>query len=209
MFTLLMRFHGGLATARRAVLLASGDRPVGLMEIGVLILLGIGAAVLTATGELRLQLPGHNIIRVIFPLAMGLALVPRRGSATLVGLGGLGAAAVLMPLVPRGLGLGAVTGMALMGPFVDLALARANSGRAIYLRLALAGLAANLAAFAVRGGARMVGWGFAGHVSAAWWHKAPITYPLFGLLAGLISAAVWFRATAKERDAAVDNDLKP
>jgi hypothetical protein len=66
------------------------------------------------------------------------------------------------------------------------------------VRLALAGLGANLVAFLVRGGAKLISGGaIEGMPLEVWLPWAAITYPAFGLLAGLISAAVWFRATRK------------
>ena len=87
----------------------------------------------------------------------------------------------------------------LTGLLVDLALRGARSGRGIYARLMAAGLAANAAAFLIRAAAKLVlGAGLTGKPLAVWWQHAMVTYAVCGLLAGMISAAVWFRFGAHD-----------
>jgi hypothetical protein len=192
--------HDGLGTARR--LPAVFPTAVGMTaaEVALLLFMGVVTAAVAVWAKLPLGLPGHNILRVIFPMALGLALVPRRGAASLMGLSATITAILIGPGRAAGLGTGAATSLALTGLLVDLALLGAKNGCSIYVRLTLAGLASNLAAMLVRGIAKMsTGGQLDGLPLELWWPRAAITYPLCGILAGLISALVWFRATAREK----------
>lgn len=91
-------------------------------------------------------------------------------------------------------GLGALTSLALTGPLLDAALWRAKRGWRIYLAFATAGLLSNLAALTVRGGVKMAGLDHAlGRPLAVWWMHAAPTYVICGVVAGLLSACVWFQ----------------
>ena len=70
----------------------------------------------------------------------------------------------------------------------------ARRGWRLYLGFILAGLGSNLVAMCFRGGMKALTGDMAGgRPVSEWWHQASFTYPVVGLLAGLISAAVWFR----------------
>ena len=170
--------------------IAVGGQRISARELAVLAVLGACAAVAAAVLTRGLGIPGHNIIRVVFPMALGLALVPRQGAASLMGASGLATAAVLRLLGVPAIGTGALTSLALTGVMVDLSLVGAQRGWSIYFRLGLAGLAANMTAFLVHGGEKII----LGRPLAPWWQLAIITYPACGIVAGLISAAAWFRA---------------
>ena len=192
----VLTVHEGLAgTARLRSLSRPGER-ISAVEFGLLVFLGIAAAGFSGLVKTGLGIPGHNILRVIFPMALGLAVVPRHGAATIMGLSGSAAAAMFLLGGARGFGTGAVTSLVLTGFLLDLALAKARRGPSLYVRLVLAGLAANLAAFLVRGGSKALGGGFPGLPLELWWPKAMVTYAACGALAGLASAAVWFRFAA-------------
>lgn len=195
-----LTIHSRLGGSRRIAAVAALQRASATTaaEWAVLIFMGTAAAALSAWFRLDLGIPGHNIIRVVFPFALGLSLVPRYGAATVMSASGTAAGGLMMSLGARGLGVGAMTSLALTGVLLDSALAGARSGRSIYVRLALAGLAANGIAFAVRLGMKLL----LGQPLASWLPRAVVTYTLCGLIAGLISAAVWFRATWPEPDAA-------
>ena len=170
---------------------------------------GIVAATATAFLELRLRIPGHAIIRAVFPMAFGLAVAPRYMAGTIMGASALVSAMTINTVGLAAVGVGALTSLTLTGPLLDLALWRARRGWRLYLGFALAGLGANLAAFAVRAGTKLAGLDHAaGRPLVAWWPPAIGTYALCGVLAGLISAGVWFqladgrRANAAAEDAA-------
>jgi hypothetical protein len=197
MLAMILRVHQGLSISRRFPLAAPSGEAVSAREFGTLCFLGICAAFVSAFIRLGLGVPGHNIIRVVFPMALGLALVPRRGSASIMGLSGLLAGGVFMLAGARGLGAGAMTSLVLTGLLLELAMLNARTGWQVYLRLALAGVAANLIAFLMRGGVKFVEGGLVtGAPLAVWFPRAVISYPLCGALAGLISAAAWFRFAA-------------
>jgi hypothetical protein len=99
-------------------------------------------------------------------------------------------------------GLGALTSLSLIGPALDLALWRCSNPRFVYLALTTAGVLTNLAAMLVQFAVKSSGAGGSsggGKRLAAWLAQAAITYPLCGALAGLLSAAVWFRWNARQR----------
>src|SRR5262249_48252713 len=158
----VLRVHEGLYVAGRIPSLARADRTVSIAELLALILMGASATVISALGEFQLRIPGHAILRSVFPMALGLAMVPRRmggcvmgGSALLTGM--------LIPLAgSRAMGPGALASLSLTGPLLDLALWSAASGWRLYLGFVVAGLGSNLIAFSVRGGARLLGLGGGG-----------------------------------------------
>jgi hypothetical protein len=45
-----------------------------------------------------------------------------------------------------------------------------------------------------------------GRLAAEWWQQAAFTYPVCGLLAGLLSAAVWFRLRSGRPEPATDDN---
>ncbi len=164
------------------------------LELVILLMAGFLAAAATTLIEFSLRIPGHSIIRAMFPMAFGLAAAPRRGagcvmggstvvSATLFQFGGFG-----------GLGYGAMTSLYATGPFLDIAIRWMKGGRRLYFGLAMAGLASNITAFLVRGGIKYAGADHShGMLLAFWKPRAVFTYPVCGLVAGLFSAWVWFR----------------
>jgi hypothetical protein len=195
--------HEGLRAAGRVPAL-SGAAPISLVEFLTLLLIGAGAAALSiAMADFNLRIPGHAILRAVFPMALGLALVPRQ-------LGGcvMGGSALVTGLLLQGTGVGrtgvgALTSLCLTGPLLDLALWGARSGWRLYLGFVLAGLGSNLVAFAVRAGARLMGLDGGGG-GATWWYTASISYPLCGLAAGLFSALVWFHFRRRTKPPAAE-----
>ena len=199
MRTSTLAIHPGLAGSSRLRLL--GRENEGLSAADVLLLLGAGAAaaVAAALPHYGLKIPGHAIIRAVFPMALGLALAPRRMGGLVMGAGALGSAMVIS-VGGVAIGLGAMTSLVLIGPLLDLALWRTRHGWHLYLGFALAGLGANLVAFAVRGAPKFMGVDHVPRTFAAWLFPAIITYPLCGVLAGLLSALVWFKLHSSDRD---------
>ena len=72
-----------LATSRVPALVTtrSGVRPI---ELVALALAGVTAALLTNLLRLNLGIPGSSIVFATFPIALGLALVPRRGAGAVM-----------------------------------------------------------------------------------------------------------------------------
>ena len=102
-------------------------------------------------------------------------------------------------------GAGSLTSLALTGPLLDLALVGARRGWRLYLGFVLAGIASNLVALGFRGGLKaLTGDMGGGRLMGEWWHQAYLTYPVCGLLAGLLSAAVWFRLRGDRQSTATE-----
>ncbi len=181
---------------RRRLMVRSLSGPrLGAGELAILVGCGFAAAVMSAVADFSFRIPGHAILRAAVPLSLGMALVPRRGagltmgSAAFVGVMGLSLAGV------RGMGFGATTSLMLFGPSLDFAVRRARDGWRLYAAFALAGLVANLGAFLVRGGTKLSGGAGAGlRALQDWLSIAPLSYAACGLVAGLIGAAICFRA---------------
>jgi hypothetical protein len=212
MRTAVLPIHPALADHARLPILAPHWQGAWVAEILFLLGAGVGAALATALLDFGLRIPGHAIIRAVFPMALGLALAPRRMGGMVMGASALGTAWVIQTAGFAALGAGAMTSLALTGPFLDLALWRARpfggaspmshrwEGWRLYLGFAVAGLGSNLAALTVRAGTKLLGLGHLGaRPLAAWWPQAIGTYAVCGLLAGLISALVWFRLAASSQ----------
>jgi hypothetical protein len=198
--SLLFPTREGLRTRSRFQAFVS--ERCGARDLLILAGAGLAAAAATALVDFNWRIPGHAILRTMLPLSLGLALAPRRGSGVvmsgfaglgMVGLGSLGMAVG---------GVGAVTSLLLTGPLLDLASRGTRRGWQIYLSFAAAGLGSNLAAFVVRYAAKSASGGGGGgglggsRTLADWQPQAIFTYAVCGLLAGLIGAAICFRATA-------------
>ena len=196
------------AAGRQSRLSLLADTPgwTGTFELATLLAAGCGAAMATGFLDLGLRIPGHAIIRAVFPMAFGLAAAPRRGAGCVMGGSALASAACIHFGGFASIGVGAVTSLCVTGPLLDLAVCSLRPGRSLWLRLGLAGMMSNTVAFMVRGGVKLAGADHAtGRPFAAWWPQAVWTYLLCGLLAGLLSAAVWFRFQA-DRDSEADRE---
>ena len=189
--------HEGLSEGSRLGRLASPGDQIRTAEFVFLAGCGFVAAVASGYLDFRLRIPGHAILRAVFPMALGLALVPRRGSGTVMGASALLTGLGLQTLFPTGgLSLGALTSLTLTGPLLDLSLRCARGGLRLYAGFALAGMCANLVAFLIRGGAKALGLEHLGaRPLSEWALQAGITYAVCGLLAGLISGVIWFQTT--------------
>jgi hypothetical protein len=185
-----------LASSRVAVWTNPADR-LRFAELGVLVGAGIGAALAVSYLDFGLRIPGHAILRAVFPMALGLSLAPRRLGGMVMSVGAWATILLLQAAGNRGPGVGAMTSLCLTGPCLDAALWRTRSGWPLYLRFALAGGLANLAAFAVRGAGKMSGLeAFTKRPLADWFTTAVWSYSLCGIAAGLLSAGIWFRLRA-------------
>ncbi len=203
--------HPGLKSTTRLRALTSGSEVISGREWLILFLAGGLAAYASVMVEFGLRIPGHAILRVVFPMAVGLALVPRRGAG--LAMGGF---AFLTALGLTGSGIsgeplsfGATTSLTITGPILDWTLRRTNGGWKQYWAFALAGLTSNLIAFAVKASSKAFSNGLLPHKQlAVWFPKAVVTYTICGILAGLISGSVWFYAR-KKQEPITNQDERP
>ena len=183
---------------RRATRLPPIARPdahgVHAAEVVALLLAGAAASLLTNVARFRLGVPGSSIVFAVFPMALGFALVPRRGAGSVMALGALATTSLLWLAGVRLDGVGAQTSLLLTGPFHDLALRAARRGWRLYGAFVLACAASNALAFVVRGSVKLYGFGGGGGGRRfdAWLPQAVWTYATAGVVAGLVSAAAWF-----------------
>lgn len=158
---------------------------------------GILATFAVAFLPLPIRVPGHAILKATLPIVVGVSLAPRLYAGTLAGLSaGISTGALLL------LGIGhlqtaAVAALLAIGPALDLALRTAERGGwSLYLRMAFAGLAANLLAFVVRWGIAWLGVDSVGpHMLKHIGWGTGLSFALCGVLAGLVSAAICFRGS--------------
>lgn len=187
--------HDGLRATTRLGFLTTSQETVQTWEMLVLLGAGVTAAVASMFMDFNLRIPGHAILRVVFPIAAGFAIVPRRGAGSVMGLTALATSLGLRQagFAGDGLSLGAMTSLTATGPLLDWTLRHAKGGWRLYVGFALAGLASNVLALLVRGGAKLFGLEHAGgRPLASWLTQASYTYVLCGLGAGLISGMLWF-----------------
>jgi hypothetical protein len=164
------------------------------IELLILTIAGVSAAAFVAFLPTPIQVPGHAILKAMLPIVCGVALVPHVGAGTISGSAAAITAAIFLLTGMGHLQPAATTSLLLIGPAVDLALRTMQGGGArLYARLALAGLVANLCAFAVR-------WGTA-FLQANTLHPlnfkqmasgAFFSFAACGLIAGLASGVIFF-----------------
>jgi hypothetical protein len=199
----LLTVDDGVRDAARVPSLAPPNAgQVRAAEVVALILAGATAALLTNVVRFRLGIPGSNILFVVFPIALGFALVPRRGAGAVMALGALTTTGVLWLAGVRLDGVGAQTSLLATGPLLDLSLRWARRGWRLYAAFVVACVTSNALAFTVRATAKaygLTGGGAGGgRRFAEWLPQAVWTYALAGLIGGLVSAAAWFHF--RERD---------
>jgi hypothetical protein len=185
----------------------SDELRISATEIACLLGCGMLAAVAVGFGNQIIRgVPGHAILRGVLPMALGLALVPRRSAGMTMSLSaGLTAAVMSWQGVGR-FQPAAILSVVVLGPVLDAALA---GHWWLYARFFAAGAIANLLAFAMRFSMAFLGWqaggggggrgggggtgGGGGQQFMDFWSAALVSFLVCGALAGLVSAAVWFR----------------
>ncbi len=155
-----------------------------------------------------LRVPGHAILRGALPMAMGLALVPRRSAGIIMAVGA-GATSLAMSAAHIGVfPATSMLGVLALGPVLDLALLGQSAGWKLYLRFAAGGAVANLVAFVLRTAGLQLGIESGGHGGGGggngmgggagqltnYGSTALVSFLICGALAGLVSGAAWFRA---------------
>ena len=147
----------GLAAAGRLPAVTRVRERISASEIALLILCGAAAA--TASGFIRLglRLPGHSIVLSLIPMALGLALAPRRLSGFIMSASAFGTGAAFNLTGMAHLGSGAFVSLCLSGPVMDLAVSKFRSGWKLYFGLVLAGICTNLMALSSRGASKLLG----------------------------------------------------
>jgi hypothetical protein len=189
----------GLRTASRFPSLVPAKR-ISFAELSCLI--ACGALAVIAIGvfqQLRLPMPGNAILRGALPMALGLALVPRRSAGIIESIG-----ACLTAGTMTWLGIGrfphaAVLSIVALGPVLDFTLAKSGRGWRLYARFIAAGAVANLLAYVLKAVAFQ--WGLAtgsgGNFAAFGWMSLA-SFLFFGSAAGLVSALICFRMRAPD-----------
>lgn len=189
---------GPLSTKRKTIPLRS---IVGAGSTRMLLLCGVVGVIsglLTAHTRLHLGLPGHKALLWMTPIIFARLLSGARAGATVGGT----AAAVTSLGIGANLagGAWALALVALAGAVIDAVVAFLEKHHLPQVpRVALIGaaaMAANLLCF-VKRLANPVG-AFPHHVGAGWWFR-PLSYAVFGLLAGLIAASAAAMVRRRQR----------
>ncbi|MHB0955489.1 MAG: hypothetical protein ACYC0X_03840 [Pirellulaceae bacterium] len=162
--------HEGLSDSTRISSISRRMTEKAATQLGALVLLGAGAALASGLIDFHLRIPGHAILRSVFPMALGLALVPVRKGGTVMALGALSTALLMKACSVGSLGAGSLTSLTLTGPLLDVALIGARRGWRLYLGFILAGITSNLIALSFRGGAKVLTGGMGGgRLMSEWW----------------------------------------
>ena len=184
--------HDGLAGAGRLPSLARMRPRISVAELLTLLASGAAAAVAVGKAKLGLGIPGHVIVLAALPMVLGMALAPRRFAGSVMSAGALGTAWALTGAGLADFGAGSFVSLCLLGPMMDVALRKAQTGRNVYAALILAGVLTNVLALASRAGAKLLGLDVGGRPFDSWWLQASVTYALSGAIAGLLGALCWF-----------------
>ena len=195
----------GVAAAGRIQAEARIRERISASEILALFFCGAVSASLIAFVKLGLRIPGHSIVLSMLPMVFGLALAPRRFSGFIMSAGALATAAAYTGAGLAQYGAGAFVSLCLLGPMMDLALARVRSGWRLYLGLVAAGIATNLMALGSRSASKLLGLDPGTRPFGGWWTQAILTYSLCGAVAGLAGAICFFHFRNKRAASAADD----
>ena len=199
MLEAVLGVNEGLASAGRLRALTRAGQRISLLEFAALMTCGMFAAIAAAIIETPWQIPGQSIVQSVVPMALGLALVPRRAAGSVMGVGSALTVACLRTGGFHGIGFGAMTSLFLTGPMLDVAVWSARGGWRLYVRIIVAGLATNVLALVIRLAAKVLSGDLSGgRRLAGWLPQAIWTYPLCGVIAGLIGAMAWFHWASRQ-----------
>lgn len=181
-------------SSRLPELVSSSDR-ISWLEIAALVACG---ALAVFAIHLSWRVPGHAILRAVFPMAAGLAVVPRRSAGLVMTL----SAALTGRMLHWGdfgeIQPAALASLLARGPMLDLATLGAPVGWRLYSRFVAAGIAANLVAFTTRTIMAALGYETPGsHQMERLGWLVPASFVLCGAVAGLVSAIAWFRLRSR------------
>jgi hypothetical protein len=184
-------------SSRLPELVSSSDR-ISWLEIAALAACGALAALAVFAIHLSWRVPGHAILRAVFPMAAGLAVVPRRSAGLVMTI----SAAITGGVLHWGhfgeIQPAALASLLALGPMLDLATLGAPVGWRLYSRFVAAGLAANLVAFTTRTTMTTLGYETPGsHQMERLGWLVPASFLLCGAVAGLVSAIAWFRLRSR------------
>jgi hypothetical protein len=173
---------------------------ISLAELTCLLACGALAALAIGLLHLSPRVPGHAILRGALPMAMGLALVPRRSAGFIMAIGA-GVTATAMSAAQIGsFQPTAMLSVLALGPVMDVALLGQSNGWRLYARFVLAGIVANLLTCALKaaGVQLSIEMGGGGQFMRFSWPIILTSYTLCGALAGFIGAAAWFRTRVND-----------
>jgi hypothetical protein len=199
MLDAVLGVNEGLATAGRLRALTRVGERVSLLEFAALLTCGMLAALAAALIDTPWQIPGQSIVQSVVPMALGMALVPRRAAGSVMGVGSALTVAALRTGGFHGIGFGAMTSLFLTGPMLDAAVWGARGGWRLYLRIIAAGFATNVLALIIRLATKVLSGDMSGgRRLASWLPQAIWSYPLCGVIAGLIGAIAWFHWASRQ-----------
>jgi hypothetical protein len=197
----LFHVHEGLAAAGRIPSAARVRDHISASEMAILIFCGAISASAVSFIRLGMRIPGHAIVLAMAPMALGLALAPRRFSGFIMSAGAFSTASIFGLLGIVHPGAGSFVSLCLLGPVMDLALARLRSGWRLYFGMILAGISTNLLALFSRSMSKLLGLDLGSmRPFGTWWTQAIVTYSLCGAVAGLIGAICFFRLHNRQLD---------
>jgi hypothetical protein len=182
----------GLVSAGRFHTLAKVQERISGVEILLLICCGAVSATVIGFVRLGLRIPGHSIVLSLIPMALGLALAPRRFGGFLMSAGAFAAASVYSGAGLAQYGSGAFVSLCLLGPMMDLALTKVRSGWRLYLGMMLAGIGTNLMALGSKITSKLLGLDPGTRLLGEWLPQAIVTYAISGVIAGLLGAICFF-----------------
>src|SRR5262245_47434273 len=135
-------------------------------------------------------------------MVLGLSLAPRRLVGSVMSAGAMGTAWILSTMGGASFGSGSSVSLLLIGPMMDVAIRHARGGWRVYAALVLSGVATNLLALGSRAAFKVLGLDLAAGARPfdSWWLQASVTYPLSGVLAGLLGAVCWFHFNDRASD---------